>query len=144
MLPPDLERVIEQDHLALQAFMRGDPEPKKALYSRADDATLANPYGPPAVGWNAISDRLEEAAAVLRDGRSIEFQRVSAVASEALAFTVDIERYGAVRIGGSDEAADFDLRVTTVFRRESVGWRIVHRHADSITTARPPDSVLDG
>ncbi len=42
-----LEQVMEQDHAALAAFVKGDPEPKKRLYSRAGDATLANPYGPP-------------------------------------------------------------------------------------------------
>lgn len=40
---PDLERLIEQDHQASTAFCNGDAGPKLALYSRADDATLANP-----------------------------------------------------------------------------------------------------
>ena len=34
MLPPDLEKVIERDHRALDAFVRGDPKPKKKLFSR--------------------------------------------------------------------------------------------------------------
>jgi hypothetical protein len=63
MLPADLEQVIEQDHDALAAFVTGDPERKKRLYSRADDATLANPYGPPVRGWNQVAAALERAAA---------------------------------------------------------------------------------
>lgn len=41
MLSSDLEQVMEQDHAALAAFVKGDPEPKKGLYSRAGDATFA-------------------------------------------------------------------------------------------------------
>jgi hypothetical protein len=40
--PNSLAAVIEEDHLALNDFMRGNPEPKKRIYSRGDDATLAN------------------------------------------------------------------------------------------------------
>jgi ketosteroid isomerase-like protein len=34
------------------------------------------------------------------------------------------------------------IRVTTVFRRENGAWKVVHRHADPITTARPAESVV--
>jgi hypothetical protein len=47
-LPDGLAAVIEEDHSALNDFMPGSPEPKKRVYSRGDDATLANPLGPPA------------------------------------------------------------------------------------------------
>ena len=90
-LPDGLAAVIEEDHSALDDFMRGNPEPKKRIYSRGDDATLAN------------------------QGQ---------------------------QFAGSDERHDFDVRVPTIFTREPVGWRIVHRHADGITTARPVESVL--
>jgi ketosteroid isomerase-like protein len=33
------------------------------------------------------------------------------------------------------------LRVTTVYRREDGEWKIVHRHADSITGHRSVDSI---
>ena len=38
------------------------------------------------------------------------------------------------RIGDRDSVEPFDLRVTTTFRHESGEWKIVHRHADPIST----------
>jgi len=138
----DLARVIEQDHAALKAFMGGDPEPKKRLYSRGNDATLANPLGPAVRGWEAISRRLDEASATLRGGDSLDFERVSAVSSADLAYVIDIERYHGVNVEGAEEPREFSLRVTTIFRREAEGWMIVHRHADPITIRRDAQTVL--
>ena len=57
---------IEQDHRALDAIVRGDQGPKKAVFSHRDDVTLANPLGPPARGWNQVEEALERAASQLR------------------------------------------------------------------------------
>jgi ketosteroid isomerase-like protein len=34
------------------------------------------------------------------------------------------------------------VRVTSVFRLEVGSWKLVHRHADPITTPRPAESVI--
>jgi ketosteroid isomerase-like protein len=141
MSDSDLKKVMEQDHEALRAFVRGNPEPKKMGYSRGDDATLANPIAPPARGWNQIAEGLDRAASLLRDGEVLAFERISDYATADLAYIVEIERARA-KIGGGDDMLPIALRVTTIFRREDDGWKVVHRHADPITTPRPIESVL--
>ena len=140
MLDPDLAAFIERDHQALDAIVKGDSEPKKKLYSRRDDVTLANPFGLPARGWPAVAQTLQHAASQLREGQALAFERISEYATPELAYIVEIERYRG-KVGSSDTAPNA-LRVTTVFRREDGEWRIVHRHADPITGPRPPESIL--
>ena len=140
MLDADLTAFIERDRQALDAIVKGDPEPKKRLYSRRDDVTLANPFGAPARGWQKVAETLERAASQLSEGKVLAFERISEYATSELAYIVEIERYhGKV---GTSEAAPNALRVTTVFRHEDGEWRIVHRHADPITGPRPPESIL--
>jgi hypothetical protein len=46
----DVDELIEQYQLALDEFVKGNPEPVQNLFSHREDATLANPYGLPCVG----------------------------------------------------------------------------------------------
>jgi ketosteroid isomerase-like protein len=142
MLAPDLAQVIEQDHRALDALVRGDPEPKKKLFSRCDDVTLANPLGPPAHGWSQVEATLERAVAQLREGEPIRFERISEYATADLAYILELERWRG-KVGGVDQLVPMALRVTTLYRREDGGWKIAHRHADPITSPRTAESIIE-
>ncbi len=137
----DVDELIEQYHLALGEFVKGDPEPVKELFSRKDDVTLANPLGPPALGGDEVAKTLEHAATSIRDGEIIGFEIVSKLVTPELAYVLEIERQEA-KIGGRDDLTPFALRVTMIFRPEEGGWKVVHRHADPITTAQPAESVI--
>ena len=58
----DVDQLIEQYQLALDEFMKGNPEPAKQLWSRRDDLTLVNLLGPPARGWEQVTTTIEHAA----------------------------------------------------------------------------------
>jgi hypothetical protein len=46
----DVDEVVEQYHLALGEFVKGDPEPLKMMYSHREDVILTNPLvGPAAI-----------------------------------------------------------------------------------------------
>ncbi|MDX6644988.1 MAG: hypothetical protein QOK40_715 [Miltoncostaeaceae bacterium] len=135
------DQVMEQHHAALGQMVGGSAEGFKALYSRADDATLANPFGPPARGWQRIDQTLEGAASHYTGGDLQAFETLAKCVTPDLAYTVEMERFTA-RLVGMDEARPVTLRCTTIFRPEDGTWKIVHRHADPIASVQAPESVL--
>jgi ketosteroid isomerase-like protein len=137
----ELGEFLEQYHRALDAFFDGDPAPAKQLYSRGEDATLANPFGPVATGWQQVEPTMDRAASNYRDGRATGFETIASCITPELAYVVEIERFEA-RIGGNEDLAKGALRVTSVLCPEDGKWKVVHRHADPITASRPPDSVI--
>ena len=92
----DLDEVIERCQRALDEFVKGNPEPMKAMFSHREDATLANPFGPPARGWEQVAATLDRAASNLRDGAMVAFEEVAKYVSPELAYTVWLERQEAM------------------------------------------------
>jgi ketosteroid isomerase-like protein len=138
----DVDELIEQYFRAQGEFLRGNPDPVKDLFSHTEDVTLANPYGPPVRGWEKVSKSIEHAASLRRDGEFLEWQIVAKYVTAELAYVVQIERAEA-KIGAREEISPLAVRSTMNFRPEEDGeWKIVHRHADPITTPQPAESVI--
>jgi len=137
----DLDEVIEQSHLTLGEIVKGNPEPLKMVYSHREDVSLANPFGPPVRGWEQAAAIIERAASNYKDGEIVGFENVAKYVTPELAYIVEVERYKA-KVGGGEKLAPISLRVTSIYRREDGVWKIVHRHADPITTAQPAESVI--
>jgi ketosteroid isomerase-like protein len=127
-----LDEVIERYHAALDPFLRGEPEPMKALFSHQDDVVLANPFGPAGRGWEAVSERLEHASSRFRGGKLEGAERLASYVAADLATIFVVER-GTVSVGGGP-VSGWVLRTTTTFRHEDGAWKVVHRHADPINT----------
>ena len=136
------EQAIAASHRALDEITRGNPEPFFELYSRGNDATLANPYGPPCRGLDEIEAGGRRAAANYRDGKAVGFETFAKFATADLGYMLEIERFE-TKVAGADELSPVALRVTSVFRREDSGWKLLHRHADPITAPRSGESVLE-
>jgi ketosteroid isomerase-like protein len=139
----DLNELRNRYHQSVAAFVRGDPDVQKPLWSRREDVTLANPLGPPVKGFDGVCGVMDRAAQQISDGEEHTFDTITWVETPDLAYEVAVERNHA-RLAGAAEKTRFSLRVTTIFRREDDGWKVVHRHADPITDARSVQSVAPG
>ena len=131
----ELQAMLGKYAEAETLFYNGKPEAVKALWSHSDDVTLSGAAGgATARGWSNVSSRLDWASSqFLGSNGSKAIEHIQTTISSDFAYIVQYEhiRY---RPPGQREAevAKRDDRVTTIFRRESEGWRVVHRHADTL------------
>ena len=129
----DFDRVLGDWHDAHHAFMKGDPEPVKAIWSHAEDVSVANPFGGAVRGWNEVGAAVDRSVTTVGDGDVGEFEVVSKHVGTDPAYVVEIEHFSFNR-GGGQETVQFSLRATMIFRPEAGTWRLVHRHADRNVT----------
>ena len=141
MAEKTFDDVVSESHYGWGEFIKGDPVPAENLFSRAPDVSNANPFGPVALGWENVVQTMERAAGFYRDGEVVGFDTLVKYATDDLGYIVEMERYS-IKVGGASERSSVTFRVTSVLRREEDGWKIVHRHADPITSVRPAESVI--
>ena len=126
---------------ALGAILNGDPSGYQALYSDAEDVTLGNPFGPYAHARSKVAATLAGAAAHYCEGEVTGIDLIESYVADDLACIVEVE-HGRAKVGGGEKLFALALRATSVFRLEHGSCKLVHRHADPITTTRPATSVV--
>src|SRR3954453_16815431 len=89
------EQAVEESHQALDEIARGNPGRFFDLFSRGADATLANPYRPPARGRTQIEEAGRRGAANYRHGRAVKFEICAKYVTAELAYILEIERFKA-------------------------------------------------
>lgn len=138
----DFDSAVEGYRKALEVYMKGDPGPVIEYFSGRDDVTIANPILPPRRGPTDVREAIAAGAAQIRDGSVRSFEEVARYSTPELGYVVQMERTQA-RIAGSDDMSPLALRVTMIFRLEGDAWKVVHRHADPITSPRPISTVIE-
>ena len=140
----DVDKVIEQYQRATAEFVKGSPEPYKAVFSHREDVTLAKPFFPPVRRWRGVAETLELTAARLRDGELVGSEIISKYVTPALAYAVSLVRERA-RVGGSEDIIPIALRTTMILGPEdglegSASARRPHNHA---SVSRVGDTGVD-
>jgi ketosteroid isomerase-like protein len=126
----DIDDLVQRAAEANAALMCGDISGYLVLAKHAEDYTLMAPFGgAPARGFDRSSERLAALARFFRTGKTA-LELVQTYASGDMVVLVVIERQRA-EVGDLPEQ-DWSLRVTLVYRREGLEWRLVHRHADPL------------
>jgi ketosteroid isomerase-like protein len=132
-----LEQVLRDWHEAHVTFMKGDPEAVKAVWSKRDDVTVANPFGGVFRGWQQVGAAIDRSASSAGDGGVSDFEVVAKYVTNGLAYVVQLEHYTSTTKTGGHEQVAFSLRATMIFRPEDGAWKLLHRHADRSASAAP-------
>ncbi len=121
------------------ALHNGDAGPRVALWSRTDPVSL---FGALQIktGWPEIAPVFEWVASRFSNCESFEYEVLAAGVSGDLGYIAGIE-HTAAAVGGAPSQA-YELRVTTLFRREDGEWRVVHRHADPVPDSQATHAQL--
>jgi ketosteroid isomerase-like protein len=128
--PQVIADLVRRSAEANNALLRGDVDAYRTLISLTGDFTLMSPFGgKPTRGAEMTDERWEAMGRFFRNG-VLEQELVQSYASADMVVLAVIERcHGEV---GGLAAQDWPLRVTLVYRREGVEWRLAHRHADPL------------
>ena len=118
---------------AERALHDGDPGPRLAMWSTKDPVTVLGAVRS-ANGREETSRLFHWLGSHFSDCTSFRFELVAAGVSGDLAYTAGYEHTSASWDGVPMEP--YVLRVTHGYRREDGEWKIVHRHADSVSAER--------
>jgi ketosteroid isomerase-like protein len=127
----DFEQFMRQRGEAARAYVGGDAAPLDQIVAHQGDASFFGPRGGSVHGADAVSARYSRDVAAFAPGGESRFEILHMAASDGLAYWVGFQR-ATTHMQGHVEMVPFDLRVTEIFRREGDGWKLIHRHADTL------------
>ena len=130
----DFEQFMQRREAASRAYVQGDAEPLNHIVARVSPATFFAPRGGYQHGTTEVAARYERDATLFEPGGDSSIEVLDMAASDGIAYWVGFMP-STVRVRGSAEPIQMNLRVTEVFRREGNEWKLVHRHADMLTSA---------
>ena len=124
-------------------FLNGEAALWKRHVSQRDDVTIMGGWGAWEQGGAAVMQRYDWAVGRFRPGQATNTPTyLAVVVSGDLAYTVTVER-SVVQLIDQPAPKAMSLRVTTIFRKESGSWKLVHRHEDPQIAKTAPGAVID-
>lgn len=117
--------VLYEAELALH---NGNPEPRRALWSRNEPVSVLGAWRN-AHGQHELDELFSALGRSFSDCSSYEMEILSYDVVGDMAYTEGFEHTSAF-VDGNPRT--YTLRATQVYRREAGEWRVVHRHGDAV------------
>jgi ketosteroid isomerase-like protein len=123
----EIRQASEQFYAALNRVVNGDSGPMMEVWSHGPHVATMTPRGRVNLGWEEVRAGWERAAQSLSEGQVSVDNLVVVPIADDVAYTLGTD-HGQMKVGG--EPILIDGRVTSIYRREGGGWKIVHHHTD--------------
>jgi ketosteroid isomerase-like protein len=111
------------------ALHNGDPEPRRALWSRNEPVSVLGAWRN-AHGRQEVDALFTDLGESFSDCASYAFELLAYDVTGDMAYTAGLE-HTSVSVDGVPRS--YTLRATQVYRREDGAWRVAHRHGDTAT-----------
>jgi SnoaL-like domain len=137
------DRFLRRYEDANTAFVNGDPTLWLSLAADVDPVSIFGGFGGLGeAGIEVVHQRYLLAATAFRpSGAVVSFEYLAKDVRGRLAYTVSIER-AQVLYAGHTERQQQILRSTMLFRFDRGGWKIIHRHADTMIDLQLPTTPV--
>lgn len=122
----DVRKVSELFYTAVNRMINGDAGPLADIWSHSATVTTMHPIGGRQVGWDSVRGSWEQVAQLASGGQVKLGDQIIQVVGD-VAYEMGVER-GQATLAGQKVA--IEQRVTNIYRREAVGWKVVHHHTD--------------
>jgi ketosteroid isomerase-like protein len=128
------ESTIARMQQANLEMANGNPELFKSLWLQNDEVTIFGENSNSELkGWKTISASLDSMVKPVSGENSYTFEKIASDQGDSQAYLLQKEHY---KLANGQTK---NLQVTVVFRKENNEWKIVHRHADSISIEKKSD-----
>ena len=110
------------------ALHNGDAAPRRELWSRNEPVSVLGAWRN-AIGQHELDELFASLARSFSDCTSYAFELQAYDVVGDMAYTAGLEHTSA---SIDSEPRSYTLRATQVYRREGGGWKVAHRHGDTV------------
>lgn len=124
-----LDWVESELYRAEVALHNGDSAPRRSLWSRREPVSVLGAWRN-AFGQQEVDELFTSLERTFSACTSYAFELLAYDVVGDMAYTAGLE-HTSVSVNG--EPGTYTLRATQVYRREDGGWKVIHRHADTVS-----------
>lgn len=129
----EFDQFLKRRRTASDAY-NGDFEPLDQIIPHSGEASFHSPSADTVDGAEAVAARNRKDAAMFAPGSKSRFDILQQGSDGDLGFWTGFQ-VATVRMAGKKDPVEMKIRITEIFRRLNGAWRMVHRHADTGSTA---------
>ena len=134
--PETFQQFISRRAAASRAYVQGEPTPLGEIVSRRGAATFFGPRGGTVRGAGKVWSRYKRDSGNFDSDSTSSLKTLHQSAGKEIGYWIGIQS-AVAHLQGKKTRVPMKLRITEIYRRENLGWKLVHRHADPLVT---PDS----